>query len=231
MARPTPAASTHAPSLIALVLLAAGPAFAQPAAGAPAAPSGVSVVLGAGSSVLLAPERLRGESPPGFAVGASVDLPWRRAWSLSIQAEHIEREDGDAPDVGFAADPFADSSSAIAIVNRSLSFRATMATVGLRWRGDRARWIPTLRAGLGWGRTSGFGYVTRFDGSGNTTRVPLTSPVAGMTPADGFAYSASAGLETPLKRTLRLFGEVGVLGLRAREWIVVFPVRAGVALR
>jgi hypothetical protein len=119
-----------------------------------------------------------------------------------------------------------------------LSLTATTLTAGPRASWTLGRVVPSLRAGIGWGRTGGFGRTLTtttgaiIDGSGQWIPVESRVDIGGGSPASGFAWSGAFSLEAPVGHSIGLFAETAATGLVLRhDHLLMIPLRAGIVLR
>lgn len=190
----------------------------------------------AGWSALNAPSPLKGSLGDGHSVAAEIELPIGERWGLSLVGEHASREYREAlyrqelDNFGNVVTVAAGSSEA--------SLAATTITAGVRAHQQSGPVIFSIRAGAGWGRTSGFGTSLRtpdgayLDASGNWIPSWTLIDVGLGHAATGWAYSASAGAEAPLLGALRAFAEGGVTSIELGDRSIhTTPLRFGLALK
>jgi len=190
----------------------------------------------AGWSALRSPARIEGDAGQGHSLAAELELPVRARFALSLVGEHATREMQE-PLYRQQVDQFGNFMTVRAGSYES-SLATTMLTLGLRAHQPLGPVTLSLRAGAGWGYTSGFGASVRnpqgayIDGNGQWVPLFVESQVGAGRSAGGWAYATSAGLETRLVGPATVFAETGFSAVELeREDVRTVPLRFGIALR
>jgi len=191
--------------------------------------------MSAGTSLLRTPRHLERQMHAAPSFAASLEVPLSSGIALVLLGEQAAQSSEVLAVVRQEMDAFGN------LVNvydtRSLSMTVHTLTAGAQWSRSLRHVTPALRAGLGWGRTGGFGNtVTATSGAylDNGQWVPVGTAVdfgAGA-PASGFAWSAGATLDVHVAGPGSAFAEVGAVGLEIpRRSMLLLPLRAGIVLR
>ncbi len=191
-----------------------------------------SLHLSAGWSGLRDPARLRGAVGRGANAAAEIELAPREGLAVSVLGEHAAQEVVESAyrqqidDFGNLVNVFANE--------KKVSMSLTAVTVGLRASRGLGPVSASLRGGLGWGHTGGYGRTVSDAYARNVAWVATASEmqVGAGNAAGGLAYAASARVRARAFAGVDAFVEAGVTGLRLEVGdVLVVPVRAGVVVR